>query len=87
MQLHSGVAGSCGNTAVVLLIAGHHDVALHPPFSTPTAEEEGKSTQAMEAGWRRDAMKVQMWFDGELREFDYSFLEAWWRIDRSLMKV
>ena len=88
MELHSGVAGRCGNTAVVLLVTGHHDVALHPPFSAPAAEEEkGRSTQAIEARWRQDATKVQMWFDGELKEFDESLMEVWWRNDRSLMKV
>ena len=34
-HLHNGVRGSSGNTALVALVAGHHDVALVTPAGSP----------------------------------------------------
>ncbi len=35
-SLDNGVVGHCGDAAHVVVILGHHDVALHAPLGSPT---------------------------------------------------
>ena len=39
-RLHEWVAGRRGDAALVVLVSGHHDVALHSPASTPGVLDE-----------------------------------------------
>ena len=36
-QSESREGGSCSDSTLVALVPSHHDVAVHPPVSTPTA--------------------------------------------------
>ena len=35
LSLHYGVAGAGSNATVVVMVAAHHDVALHAPIAAP----------------------------------------------------
>ena len=37
-MLHKGVGGLGGDATLVVLVAGHHDVALHAPAGPPAGE-------------------------------------------------